>query len=154
MPSIGGISPKIPFDRRVFFFNKERKCKTPKVFNFQFPLFFNMKKYATPLYICLLILTLLDVLTTGMLLEMGGIETNPIAVWQWEKLGMQNATILKVGSVFFLGFIVWLIHIVRKTEREEKIANYVVMGILTVLTLFYIGVVCNNIYWIWVASLS
>lgn len=100
------------------------------------------------LYVSLLILVLLDVVSTVALLEIGGIETNPITLWQWEHLGFENTLIIKVGQILFMGLLIWLIGLTAKTEKDKRIANLVLYSVLLVCTLFFIGVVVNNLYWL------
>lgn len=104
------------------------------------------------LYVCFATFVLLDVITTIELLKKGGIEVNPITLWQWEKIGFQNTLAIKIGSILFLGLLIWLISIVAKTEHDRKIADYVLTGVLLACTIFFIGVVVNNVYWLWRAS--
>jgi len=79
---------------------------------------------------------------------MGGIETNPITLWQWEHIGFQNTVIIKVGLILFMGLLIWLISLAAKTEQDKRIANFVLYGVLLACTLFFIVVVANNFYWL------
>jgi len=111
-----------------------------------------VNKRIVMLYVSLLILVLLDMASTVMLLEMGGIEINPITLWQWEHLGFENTAIIKVGLTLFMGLLIWLIGLAAKTEKDKRIANLVIYYVLLTCTLFFTVVVVNNLYWLIYAS--
>jgi hypothetical protein len=108
----------------------------------------DINKRIAILYVSLLILVLSDVVSTATLLRIGGIETNPITLWQWEHWGFENTVIIKVGLTLFLGLLIWLVGLAAKTEEDKRIANLVLNGVLIACTLFFIFVVANNIYWL------
>lgn len=113
-----------------------------------------MNRRIKTLYTSLMILTLLDIATTLILLDLGGIETNPITLWQWETLGLEKTAIIKILLVVFLGLLIWLVSLAAKTEEDKRVANIVLTGVLVVCNLFYIAVVINNFYWMIYAATS
>jgi len=107
-----------------------------------------VNKRTAILYVSLLALVLLDVVSTVALLRIGGIETNPITLWQWEHWGFEATLMIKLFLILFLGLLIWLVGLAAKTEEDKRIANLVLNGVLIVCTSFFIVTVLNNIYWL------
>lgn len=111
-----------------------------------------MKKLIAATYTILYILVLLDILSTVTLLKLGGVEQNVLASLQWQMMGLGPSIVTKICMVSLLGLLIGIVENVVKTEKEEKLANRIMIVLLLALTGFYVYVVANNLFWLAVAK--
>jgi len=89
-------------------------------------------------------LNLLDLLTTIVLLSLGGRETNVLFLHFNETGVGVTDVIIKLSLTLFLSVVSLLLYL-RAQKETSKLAVYLVYGLLIVMNIFYILVVVNNL---------
>jgi len=92
-----------------------------------------------PLFLFLLLLVVLDILTTNP-----SYESNPLTLYVWSQIGIFLSAWIKIGQVLFLGVLCVSAKKIAK-PTEWPFAKKTLLGILVVLVAFYIFVVTWNV---------
>jgi hypothetical protein len=92
-----------------------------------------------PWFLLLLSLNVFDILTT-----VPAYEANPVTLYIWGRLGFFLAAWLKIGLVLFFGLLCIFTQKVARPD-EWGFAKKVFLGLLRVLTAFYVIVVIINV---------
>ena len=103
-----------------------------------------MKLTIKTLYVFLVVLNILDMAITLVGIQLGGREFSPVALWHWEKFGVESSILFRMGILgFFGGITVAGFRLLR--GREAEIFQQVIWSILFFMTFFYLVVVTRNI---------
>jgi len=115
----------------------------------------NVEKYNVPLLLALIVLNLLDFITTYFCISLGGSEANPLLAY----LMRESGTIWVILYVKLVIITVLLPFFSIASYYPELIQQYVRPGfttfiawLLMVVNAFYFYVVVNNLYVIYVLS--
>lgn len=93
----------------------------------------------TPWFLFLLGLNILDVLVTNPTYE-----SNPLALYMWEQIGIFLSAWIKIGQVLLFGVLCALVKKVAK-PTEWSFAEKLLRGTLIVLVAFYTFVIAWNL---------
>lgn len=118
-------------------------------------MFQNIKRYNVPLLTALIVLNLLDFITTYFCIDMGGSEANPLLAY----LMRESGTIWVILYVKLVVIAVLLPFFSIASYYPDLIHQYVRPGfttfiawLLLVVNIFYLHVVTNNLWVIYVLS--
>jgi len=99
-------------------------------------------------------LTILDVVSTMLVLGKGGIEANPLVVYVWNNIGFLNSVILKIALILFMGIIAIFAYCYAKKYNPAELnkCSLIINGLLYFLLIYNSAVVANNFYWFMVMA--
>jgi len=95
------------------------------------------------LLIILLIINLIDVITTLVILGLGGSEANSIMNWFLQKGGIAFFLFIKV---FIIILFIIIMELASKKIFQKKIRNYYIITIVAYISIWAVGFLKTNFF--------